>query len=88
MTRKEIEEYWVRVSDMSGDELCFFIPEYMSKDAFSIWKSTIWVDIDVIYIDDYFHNDSNIQSFKDCQDMTYLCRALSLNMFLDDNNIK
>jgi len=89
MTRKEIENKWLKLSENkeNGFMLCIFICLYFSEYHLNIWDNKIWMDSDHIYMSTHFYDDC-VTSPIDEDSMTYLCRALSLNMFLDDNNIK
>jgi len=78
--RKELEEKWQAYSYREGLILCFFLtvhaPELKRK-----FKS-LWETSDHIFISDYYFEEEYACRYD--KDLAYLCRALTLNMFLDD----
>jgi hypothetical protein len=84
MNRHEIENKFIKESlgFREGPQLCGFTYRIGHK---KVWDK-IWKDNEYIFISDYFYFDSETK--KDYMTMSYLCRALTLNMILDDNNIE
>lgn len=78
--REEIERAWVEesVKKLSGIPLCSFI-DYSKFLAIRKAWNQVWDKQSKVYMYAYFQRESYFS------DLTYLCRALSLNMLLDDN---
>ena len=84
-TRKEIEYLWQLGVEPrgAGKSLCGFVGSECGDSLYYKWEE-IWGERGYmengsqppVYILYYFQRDN---------DMTYLCRALSLNILLDDN---
>lgn len=79
--REEIEKAWVKESEKyyGGEALCWFLKKHYTE-AESNWCST-WKKQEFFAIYCYFGAVFDYNT----ADLTYLCRALSLNMLLDDN---
>ena len=87
MTREEIEQAWMedfesndRVIGFRGS-LCEFLAKKHKplRERFeSVWGE-VMVDRFVVFISDYYKHD------VDQEELSYLLRALTLNILLDDN---
>jgi len=91
MTREEIERLWVQESDGYSygysKPLCSLMFEVGNSDLIRRWDK-IWYSQKYNYISDYFDDgyyDYNPISSEDYYVLSYLLRALSLNILLDDN---
>lgn len=88
MNRKKIEDLWMahsaRDCNHKGYSLCFFLDDIRHKSA-DLFHEEIAGTMKKPFISEYFLHVANGQNEKD---MTYLCRALTLNMFLDNEGIK
>ena len=84
-TREAIEHNWQITEDISGRALCSFMDWNTTHDLGLQWHK-IWNTrtTNVIYMEGLYHHDNK----DDYKELTYLLRALSLNMILDDNNVK
>ena len=74
-----LRELWVKESEKfrgEGEWLCSFFEVEASNQVFLKWDN-YWNRQNRILISGYFF------TCRDDGEMTYLCRALSLNMFLD-----
>ena len=79
--REQIEQDWIDESSEDGKSLCRFINDkdlhYMLIKAWiEVWYSE---EREHSYIHNYFYGD------QERLELSYLCRALTLNMLLDDN---
>ena len=78
LTRQEIETKWLHTV---GKPLCLFTSNVGLRGEWDkVWASARY-DHDLLYINCAFAGDRHVQ------DLTYLTRALSLNMLLDDNEV-
>jgi len=84
MNRIDIERDWIRrsVNRKAGVILCGFLLDH--DDCISDLWSDIW-DTSPCSLISHFYE---VYDLADYFAMSYLCRALSLNMLLDDNNVK
>ena len=92
MTREEIEQLWIEVSTdiMFGKPLCDFMYLVGNSDLEGQWNK-IWGNQNYTYISDYFDDDYYWLSLINSEDyytLSYLLRALSLNILLDDMEVK
>ena len=87
VTRKQVENKWLKKSKEqserglnSGVSLCMFLRN-LDSNALSYRWEAVWCTPRRlrVYIASYFEDES------DQGDLSYLCRALSLHMLLDDN---
>ncbi len=88
MTRKEIEKLWIEesIERRYGKPLCDFMYEVGNDDLIRQWDE-IWDSQKYSYISDYFDDDYYYKtiSSENYYVLSYLLRALSLNILLDDN---
>lgn len=88
MTREEIEKLWLKDNGgrSFGRLLCRFMYEVGDSNLISQWNG-VWGSqkhncISDYYCDDYYCDTISIEDY--CN-LTYLLRALSLNILLDNN---
>jgi len=85
-SRKEIENRWQRRTYKGGSPLCIFLNRCRDMNTqckiLKMEWDTIWETQDHTYMSFYFIDGWNRE------ELSYLCRALSLHMLLDDNGVK
>ncbi len=87
MTREQIEDCWLTLLGDCGYYLCDFLYKKLPFDTYLKWQD-IWhkrQKIPLCYFSTHKIKPFQLGKYFETNEEAYLCRALFLNMFLDDN---